>query len=260
MVVANYSLFAVCFSAGQSNSKVFHPALYASPGFREHGVQLHNIGANSLPSTGTPTEESTARSLSEGSVADSLARRIATGDTGAEGELVQRYQRGVMQILKCTTYDTELARDLCQDTFVVVIKRLRDAPLNDASRLAGFIAQTARNLAIGAKRQFSRRRTVADTGSVETAVDESPTREQEAEADSAAAVVHRLLTELRSERDRLALARFYLEEDSKERICSELKLSEPQFNVILHRARERLRELLERRGIGRRDLLAVVLL
>ena len=84
--------------------------------------------------------------------------------------------------------------------------------------------------------------------------------EQEAEADSAAAVVHKLLLELKSERDRLALARFYLDEDSKERICADLKLTEPQFNLILFRARDRLRELLERRGFGRRDLLGVALL
>jgi RNA polymerase sigma-70 factor, ECF subfamily len=220
----------------------------------------HNIGAISLSNTGTSTEDSTVRSPGEETVADSLARRIATGDIAAEGELVQRYQRGVMQILKCATYDTELARDLCQDTFVIVIRRLRDAPLNDPGRLAGFIAQTARNLAIGAKRQYSRRRTSTDTESVESAIDQSPTREQQAEADSAAAVVHKLLIELRSERDRLALARFYLNEDSKEQICAELKLTESQFNVILFRARERLRELLERRGIGRRDLLGVALL
>lgn len=164
-----------------------------------------------------------------------------------------------MQILKCTTYDLDLARDLCQDTFVVVLRRLRSAPLSEPGQLVAFIAQTARNLAIGSKRQFSRRRTSVDSSAVEAAVDEAPSREQQVEADSASAVVRKLLTELKSERDRLALVRFYLNEEPKDRICAELSLTESQFNVILFRARDRLRSLMESRGIGRRDLFGVLL-
>jgi RNA polymerase sigma-70 factor (ECF subfamily) len=54
--------------------------------------------------------------------------------------------------------------------------------------------------------------------------------------------VRQLLSEL-SDRDREILRRFYIEEEDKERICADLKLSSLHFNRVLHRARERYREL-----------------
>jgi len=211
-----------------------------------------------LTSTGTgnlPSDGSDARN--EAAAAIEIAGRIATGDTGAETELVRRYERGVLQVLKCGTPDPDLARDLCQDTFVVVLRRLRSAPLEDPARLAGFIAQTARNLLIGSKRRSARRMTSIDSEAIESAVDEAPSREQQAEADSASTLVRRLLVELKSDRDRQALIRFYLHEEPKDRICAEFKLSETQFNLILFRARDRMRTLLQKHGAGPRDLLCL---
>jgi RNA polymerase sigma factor (sigma-70 family) len=199
------------------------------------------------------------RTEEERKAANALAGRISAGDPAAEAELVSRYERAVLQILKCCTYDLELARDLCQETFVVVLRRLRSAPLSDPGRLAGFIAQTARNLFIASRRQTARRRTTADTTAVDSAIDEGPSREQQAEADSAATIVRKLLAELKLERDRVALVRFYLNEEAKETICTDLALTELQFNQILFRARARMRELLERRGLRQRDLLCMVL-
>jgi RNA polymerase sigma factor (sigma-70 family) len=192
---------------------------------------------------------------SERAVAIALASRIAAGDSGAEDELVSRYQRGILQILKCNTQDAELARDICQETFIVVLRRLRNAPLETPARLAAFIAQTARKLLIGSKRLAARRKTSADSDAVENAVDDAPTG-RDIEAESAAELVRRLLVELKSERDRQALLRFYVKEEPRDRICAELKVTETQFNLILFRAREQMRTLLRRRGVGPRDLLS----
>jgi RNA polymerase sigma-70 factor (ECF subfamily) len=208
------------------------------------------------PATEEPAIESTV-GHAEAAAAIAIAQRIAAGDAGAESELVNRYQRGVLQMLRCGTPDPELARDICQDTFVVVLKRLRTAPLEEPAKLAGFIARTARNLLIGWKRQSARRMTSVDSGAIDAAVDETPSREQQADAESASALVHRLLIELRSERDRQALMRFYLEEEPKEQICAALALTEVQFNLILFRARDRMRNLLTQRGLAPRDLLGV---
>ncbi|WP_457819827.1 hypothetical protein, partial [Staphylococcus aureus] len=54
------------------------------------------------------------------------------------------------------------------------------------------------------------------------------------------------------------LVRFYLDEEDKNRICSDLGLSPLQFDKILHRARGRLRKLLESDGLGPSDLLSVL--
>jgi len=60
-----------------------------------------------------------------------------------------------------------------------------------------------------------------------------------------AGIVRQILKEMTSERDIQALFRFYLAEDDKEQICADLGLTNLQFNLVLHRARERYRELYE---------------
>jgi len=56
-------------------------------------------------------------------------------------------------------------------------------------------------------------------------------------------IVRRILKELKSERDRQILFRFYISEEDKEIICADLGLSSQHFNRVLYRARERFREL-----------------
>jgi len=58
--------------------------------------------------------------------------------------------------------------------------------------------------------------------------------------------VKRLLDELRFDRDRQLLLRFYVSDDSKEELCADLGVEPERFHQVLFRARERLRELWER--------------
>jgi RNA polymerase sigma-70 factor (ECF subfamily) len=73
-----------------------------------------------------------------------------------------------------------------------------------------------------------------------------------------AATARRMLGEMPAERDRDLLVRFYLNDEAKEQICQELKLSQEHFNRVIFRARNRFRELLEHRGFWKADLLTLV--
>ena len=64
-------------------------------------------------------------------------------------------------------------------------------------------------------------------------------------AEEEAEQVHRLLGELRFQRDRGILVRYYLTGDAKEEICRDLDVDPGLFNRALYRARQRLRELWE---------------
>jgi RNA polymerase sigma factor (sigma-70 family) len=210
--------------------------------------------------TTTITGDSEEQPASAAAVGAELARRVLAGDVAAEDQLVRHYQRGVLMILRRAMRDDELARDLCQDTFVIVLKRLRAAPLDDPTRVGGFIMQTARNLAIGEHRRGARRRTDTDSVAIDEAADlQQAHAAQQSEAESSANAVRKLLTELKSERDRIAIVRYYLDEDSREAICAQLGMTELQFNVVLFRARERLRQILEHRGLRKSDLLCLAL-
>ena len=66
-----------------------------------------------------------------------------------------------------------------------------------------------------------------------------------------------MLEEMPVARDREVLVRFYLNDEDREQICRELRLSEEHFNRVIFRARNRFRELIEHRGFWKADLLAI---
>ena len=92
----------------------------------------------------------------EPGIASDLARRIHSGDTVAENELIERYSRGLSFFLRRQCSDPALAEDIHQETFRVALLRCREGSLEDPSRLAGFLQRTARNLLIGEFRKTGR--------------------------------------------------------------------------------------------------------
>jgi len=188
-----------------------------------------------------------------------LVRRIRAGEAQAEVELTRRFERGITQILIRQTANLALAQELCQETLIIIIKRLRVHSLDNPAKLAAFIAQTARNLAIAERRKQRRRRTEPTGEEMVDVPDDQRDQERDAQRDSAAAAIRSVLAEMKSARDRSLLVRYYLREEDKDVICKELGMTAPSFNVVLFRARSRFLELLTKRGLTGTDLLAMVL-
>jgi RNA polymerase sigma-70 factor, ECF subfamily len=182
----------------------------------------------------------------EAEVATDLVRRIAAGDSAAEGALVERYSRGLLYLLRRLGVSPELADDLHQETFRIVLERLRRKELDEPAGLAGFLRGTARNLMIAEYRKTARRRTEGDPDGLEQAVHPAPGQLQTVLLDEEANIVRRLISELPTDRDQQLLMRFYVAEEEKESICSDLGLDSLHFNRVLFRARSRFKELLER--------------
>lgn len=188
--------------------------------------------------------------LTEPEVARDLVRRIRAGGaeaTAAENELVRRYERGLRYKLRGMSRDPALADDLLQDTFRIVLERLRDRGLDEPEKLAGFLLRTARNLFLADYRKKSRRGENLDAPEPETEGRSSPGQLRRVLADEQADAVRRLLGEMGTPRDRQILFRFYLAEEDKEDICADLGLSSLHFNRVLYRARERFRDLVLQR-------------
>lgn len=189
-----------------------------------------------------------------------IAGKIGAGDPGAEAQLVERLQPGLEMVLivRCS-YDKELAADLCQETLVIVLQRLRARSIDDPSRLAAFAAQTARQLAFDSKRRYAVRNTVTDSEAVERAEIEAPP-DDSVEKESITSLVRKLLAELSHDRDREILRRFYLLDHDKADICRQFGLAPGTFDQLVFRARARLRAMLEARGVTSRDLMCVLIL
>jgi RNA polymerase sigma-70 factor (ECF subfamily) len=182
----------------------------------------------------------------EAAVATGLVRRIAAGEAAAEGELVERYSRGLLYLLRRLGVPPELAEDLHQETFRIVLERLRRRGLEEPAGLAGFLRGTARNLVIAERRKAARRRTDLDDEELARAVHPAPGQLSSVLLEEEAAAVRRLIGELPTDRDRQLLLRFYVAEEEKESICADLGLDNLHFNRVLFRARQRFKELLER--------------
>jgi RNA polymerase sigma-70 factor (ECF subfamily) len=144
------------------------------------------------------------------------------------------------------------AEDLFQDTFRVGLEKLRQGELREPAKLPGFLAQIARNLAIEHYRKIARRKTDADSDAVLDAVASAESPLGGLLARENAALVRQTLHELANERDRQILLRFYIAEEDKDRISADYGLSSLQFNRVLHRARQRYKELLTERMGGDR--------
>jgi RNA polymerase sigma-70 factor (ECF subfamily) len=185
----------------------------------------------------------------EAGIAAGIVRRIRSGDRNAEEEMVRRYSRGLLFHLRRMTGDPALSDDLHQETFRVVLERLRGEGIGEPERLAGFILRTGRNLFLGSYRKRERRGEGAslDNDAVEVS-DPAPGQLSTILRDEEIREVRRLIGELGTGRDRQILFRFYVAEEDKERICSDLDLSTLHFNRVLYRARQRFKELLQGSG------------
>jgi RNA polymerase sigma-70 factor (ECF subfamily) len=188
-----------------------------------------------------------------------LSHRIRAGDKQAEDALSRRVAPGITQIVVAMTGNFALAQELCQETLIIILSRLRTQPLEDPDKLPAFVAQVARNLVIAERRKERRRKTDVDSDAIDLVVDHSEGQEQGAQRESAASAIRTVLAEMKSVRDRTLLVRYYLRDEDKKDICRELGLTEPSFNVVLFRARSRFLELLEKKGLSGIDLLCMAL-
>ena len=183
-----------------------------------------------------------------------MVGRIVSGDPAAETELVHRFSRALSFLLRRLTRDETMAEDLYQETFRLVIEKVRGGELREPERLPGFVSSMARNLFLSSARRGGRRRKwYGDSEEVETAPDPAPGQLARLLAQERATTVRRMLAELKNERDREILSRYYIADENKEDICRDLELSDLHFNRVLFRARQRYKELFEKRQQAGRD-------
>jgi RNA polymerase sigma-70 factor (ECF subfamily) len=166
---------------------------------------------------------------------------------------------GLRALILRRVRDPEVAADILQDAAVTTLEKLRTGEIAHPENLGGYLYRVALNHLRNHRRKDRSALSSAD------ALDELPASENDAEWESVgggqwAAAARRLLEELPVPRDREVLVRFYLDDEDRENICRELRLSEEHFNRVIFRARNRFRELIEHRGFRKADLLTIAAL
>jgi RNA polymerase sigma-70 factor, ECF subfamily len=171
--------------------------------------------------------------------------------------MLLRDMSGLKAQLTRVTRDAELAADLLQDAIVTALQKLEAGEIEHRGQLDGYVYRVALNHLRNHRRKDKSPVSTPDTLSelVDTEGEAKPSR---AIAGSQfTRVVTQLLKEMSSPRDREVLIRFYLQEEDRSALCRSLALTDLQFNRVIFRARGRFRELLERRGYGKADFLAI---
>ncbi len=172
--------------------------------------------------------------------------------------LITRDYFGLRLLITRRTGDPEVAADLLNEAICTTWEKWRAGQILRPEQIAGYVFQVALNLL------RNRRRAVAERSDRRVSLDTLHEAQTPASIPDdtleewIAAKVKTLIQSLSSSRDRMVLVRFYLQEEDKESICREMKLTALQFDKVLHRARRRLRDLLESHGIKGSDVLCLL--
>jgi RNA polymerase sigma-70 factor (ECF subfamily) len=174
-----------------------------------------------------------------------LVHRIRAGDQSAEEELAQRYSRGIAFVIHQLVAEREAAEDIYQETFRLVLEKVRAGAVREPERLSGFITSIARNLVTEQFRRASRRRTREEPDEGHAFASPEPNPLDGLLREEQNSLARQVLASLPSDRDRTVLYRFYISDDEKDEICTALGITSLHFNQILCRARERYKNLFE---------------
>ncbi len=178
----------------------------------------------------------------ESSVAEHLVARIISGDQSAESEMVERYHRGLLAMLFNRSRDRSLAQDIAQETWLLVIQKVRTEQLRNPQKLASFIVQIGKNQLIMHYRSSGRESHSADVD-LNQLGDQQSAPEQVIANRQLGATIAKLFSGMHAARDAELLQRFYQQGDSKQQLCDEYNLSKLHFDRVLYRARHRFKQL-----------------
>lgn len=179
---------------------------------------------------------------------EKVVNRIDEGDADAERILIEHYAPALRMILQKRYQDEQLRLDVFQDTFRVLIESIRTKTLKNPKALSSFLQSTATNLAREYMYQEGRHRVVDEHAEIDQVISQEFNNEKKLEKDELTTFVREMTQTLETDRDRLILIRFYLEEEDKELICSQLDLDSAHFDRVLYRAKQRLKKIIDQSG------------
>lgn len=170
-----------------------------------------------------------------------LVASVQAGEGGALAELYRVFGPGVRFYLN-HRLRREDVDDKVHDVFIMVITAIQAGQLRAPERLPGFIRTIAQRQVAHSAAESGRLRML----SLETMVAEPEEPlldpEQEAIGRQRRQLIERIFKVL-PEVDRQILRRYYFDGQEPEQICQELKITENQFRVRKHRAKQRFTEL-----------------
>jgi RNA polymerase sigma-70 factor (ECF subfamily) len=173
-------------------------------------------------------------------------RASLEGDESAYARLVERYQDRIFSQMWRFTRDPSVQEELVQEVFIDVYRSLKT--FRGKAPFLHWIRRIATRVGYRYWKQEARRRRVEDA--VESRlVDAAPSPEEESPSE-AAERLHEILGRLRP-KERLLLTLIYFEECDTREIAERTGWNVNLVRVGAHRARQKLKKLLEEEGFRR---------
>lgn len=189
-----------------------------------------------------PTESESQASLASSTDWSDLVSRIRSGDENGMEELYRIFSRGIRYYL-CRQLGPQELDDKVHDSFLIVVHAIQRGDLREPARLMGFIRTVVRRqVAAHIDQVVHSRRDEVDMEVGSRIADRRVNPEQKLAIRQKAELMRTVLVRL-SSKDREILTRFYLDEQTQEQICQEMKLTETQFRLLKSRAKARFGEL-----------------
>jgi RNA polymerase sigma factor (sigma-70 family) len=184
-----------------------------------------------------------------------LVSRLQAGDPEAMAELYAMFSNGV-RFHVCRQLGPEELEDRLHDAFLIVLDSIRAGELRDPRRLMGFIRTVVkRMIATTIDKKVAARRDRVDEEKKQNVCDTRETPESALLFQQQTGIVREVLREM-PERDRQILTRFYVDEETPQRICEDMQLTMTQFRLLKSRAKNRFGEL-GRKKVQKAGLLQV---
>ncbi len=177
-----------------------------------------------------------------------LAQKIAEGNSSAEGEFVGLNYRWLLFIVRRKFNQSNNHEDIVQDTFMLVIAKLKQGSVRNPQAILGFLRTAAIQIGYDYLRKDKKFTSDIDPDLMETFSDAQEDILSTLIWNDKLKFIKEMIDGLKIQRDKDILINFYLKDQSKQSICNDLDLSPAHFDRVIFRAKERLKKIIEQQG------------
>ncbi|HMN44561.1 MAG TPA: sigma-70 family RNA polymerase sigma factor [Povalibacter sp.] len=174
--------------------------------------------------------------------------------------LIESQYTGLLRLLRQKLRNEQLAADALSQALITTLEHLDAGRISEPQLIGGYIFQVAMNQMRNHRRKMAER---SERRADPEAVDALPAPDTGIDKDLEPAIatkVRSVIEALSTTRDREIVKRFYLDEEDKASICSDMGLSALHFDKVIFRARQRMRGLLESQGLRGSDFFSLLII
>lgn len=173
--------------------------------------------------------------------------RLRDGDAETESHFVAHFTNTIRLSLRYRLRSSELIEDIRQETFLRVLNFIRsDRSMDHPERLGAYVHSVSINVMMELLRASTRHPPIPDAAL--NVADRRANPEGGAVTRERKELVRAILDEL-GDKDREILRAVFLEEADKPEICDRFQVDRDYLRVLVHRAKSRFREALDRNGL-----------